>query len=135
MSLICSDIESMLWSSWTFYCKLEVLTHFYWQQTQYFWEQKCFHHLVFMLYINVQKISTCFLQFSRHLWWSETWMFHCNFWQVWWKWLWVLAIIRHTWETEWMNQKTYKKSIVFKKFWNWIFYEKISWIFFLFFLK
>ena len=100
MSLIHSDIESIFQSSWTLYCEFEVSTHFYWQQTWCFWEQKHFHYLVFMLCINVQKIGTCLLWFLRHLWQSKTWTFCCDFWQVWWEWLQVLVIIKHTWETE-----------------------------------
>ena len=53
MSLIHSDIESIFQSSWTLYCEFEVSTHFYWQQTWCFWEQKHFHYLVFMLCINI----------------------------------------------------------------------------------
>ena len=68
ISLIHSDIESMLQSSWALYHKLEVSMCSYWQQTQWFWEQKHFHHLIFMLHIDIQKISTCLLQSSKHLW-------------------------------------------------------------------
>ena len=130
MSLICSDIESMLQNSWILYHKLEVLMCFYWWWTWCFWEWECFCHLIFMLCINVQKISICLLWFSRCLQQSKTWMFYHDLQQVWWEWLQVLAIIRHTWETEWMNWETYERSIIFEKFWSWILYEKISWTFF-----
>ena len=135
MNLIHSDIENMLQSSWAFYCELEISTHSYWWWIQCFWEWRHFHCLIFMLYINIQKIGTCLLQSLKCLWWSEAWTFHHDFWQAWWKWLQVLTIIRYTQETKWMNQETYKKSIVFKKFWSQVLYEKTSWTSFSFFLK